>query len=41
MKVSGDNAEVKIYMTRGNYNSLVVFNMKFDNNKWYIQGWTY
>ena len=41
MKVSGDKAEVKIYMTRGNYNSLVVFNMKFENNKWYIQGWKY
>ena len=41
MKVSGDKAEVKIYMTRGNYNSLVVFNMKFENNKWYIQDWKY
>jgi len=41
MKVSGDKAEVKIYMTRGNYNSLVIFNMKFENNKWYIQGWKY
>ena len=41
MKVSGDSAEVKIYMSRGNRISLVVFNMKLDNNKWYIQGWKY
>jgi hypothetical protein len=41
MSVSGDNAEVKIYMTRGDLNALVVFNMKLENNKWYIQGWKY
>jgi len=33
MTISGDKAEVKIYMARGDYNSLVVFNMKLENNK--------
>ena len=41
MKVSGDKAEVKIYITRGNYNGLVVYNMILEDNKWYIQGWKY
>ena len=41
MTVSGDKAEVKIYMVRGNFNALVIFNMKFENNKWCIQGWKY
>ena len=41
MKLSGATAEVKIYMTRGNYNGLMVYNMKLDNNKWYIQSWRY
>ena len=41
MKVSGENAEVKIYMTRGESNTLVVFNLKLVNNKWYIQSWKY
>ena len=41
MTVSGGKAEVKIYMTRGDYNALVVFNMKMENNKWYIQSWKY
>ena len=41
IKVLDDIAEVKIYMTCGNYNGLVVFNMKQDNNTWYIQSWRY
>ena len=41
MSVSGEKAEVKIYMTRGDYNGLIVFNMKLDNNRWYIQSWNY
>jgi len=41
MTVSGDKAEVKIYMTRGDYNGLVVYNMILEDNKWYIQGWKY
>ena len=31
--ISGDKAEVKIYMARGDFNSLVVFNMKLENNE--------
>ena len=41
MTVYTDTAEVKIYMTRGDYNALVVFNMKLEDNKWYIHGWLY
>ena len=41
MKVSGDSAEVRIYMTRGRYNGLIVYNMKLENNRWYIQSWKY
>jgi len=41
MKVAGNAAEVKIYMTRGNYNGLVVYNMKLENNNWYIHSWRY
>ena len=41
MTVSDDKAEVKIYMTRGDYDGLVVFNMKMENNRWYIQSWKY
>jgi hypothetical protein len=41
MTVSGDKAEIKIYMTRGNYNGLVVYKMISENNEWYIQSWRY
>ena len=41
MSVSGDEAEVRIYMTRGDYNGLVVFNMKMENDRWFIQSWKY
>ena len=41
MTVSGDKAEVKIYMTRGDYDGLVVFNMKMENDRWYILSWKY
>jgi hypothetical protein len=41
INVSGDTAEVKIYMTRGRFNGLIVYNMKLENEKWYIQGWKY
>ena len=41
MTVSGDEAEVKIYMTRGDYSGLIVFHMKLDRQQWYIQGWKY
>ena len=39
--VAGNRAEVKIYMTRGNYNGLIVYHMKLDKNRWYIQSWKY
>ena len=41
MTVSRDEAEVKVYMTRGDFNGLVVFNMKMENDRWYIQSWKY
>jgi hypothetical protein len=41
MAISGDRAEVKIYMARGDYSGLIVFDMKLDNNQWYIQSWKY
>jgi len=41
MTVAGNKAEVKIYMTRGNYNGLIVYNMMLENNRWYIQSWKY
>ena len=41
INVSGDTAEVKIYMTRGRFNGLIVYNMKLEKNRWYIQSWKY
>jgi len=41
MSIAGNTAEVKIYMTRGNYNGLIVYQMKLDNNRWSIQSWKY
>ncbi|RPH48940.1 MAG: hypothetical protein EHM85_15545 [Desulfobacteraceae bacterium] len=41
MTISGDKAEIKIYMTRGDNNFLIIFNMKLENNKWYILSWKY
>lgn len=41
MDVSGDTAEVRIYMKRGRYNGLIVYNMKREDNGWYIQSWKY
>ena len=41
MRVSGDKAEVRIYLTRGSYDGLVVYNMKQENSKWYILSWRY
>jgi hypothetical protein len=32
MTVSGDKAEVKIYMTRSNYSGFVVYNMILEHN---------
>ena len=41
MAISGGQAEVKAYITRGEYRGLLVFNMKRVGDKWYIQGWKY
>jgi hypothetical protein len=41
MKISGETAEVKIYMTRGDYNGLIIYDMKLENNYWYIHSWRY
>ncbi len=41
MAISGSQAEVKTYITRGEYRGLLVFNMKRVGNKWYIQSWKY
>jgi hypothetical protein len=41
MTFSGDKAEIKIYMTRGDDSFLMTFNMKLENNIWYILSWEY
>ena len=41
MTISGDKAEIKIYMTRGDNRYPFIFNMKMENNRWYILGWEY
>ncbi len=41
MKVSGDGAQIRIYMTRGDNTFLVNFNMKKEDGNWYIMGWEY
>jgi hypothetical protein len=41
MTVFGDKAEIKIFMTRGDDNILMIFNMKLENNRWYILSWDY
>jgi hypothetical protein len=41
MKISGDKAEIKIFMTRRENNFLIIFNMKQENDKWHILSWDY
>ena len=41
IKVFGDTAEVKIYLTRGDFVGLIVYNMKQENSQWYIHSWKY
>lgn len=41
MTVSGDKAEVKLYVTRGDTDSLVVFDMRFVSDQWRIHGLSY
>jgi hypothetical protein len=39
--ISNDQAEVKAYITRGEYRGLLVFNMKRVGDRWYIHSWKY
>jgi hypothetical protein len=41
MNVTGDNAEVKIYMSRGESRYLVTFHMQLANDTWFIKSWDY
>ena len=41
MKIADNQAEVKIYMKRGNNNTLVVFNFLRESERWFIQSWRY
>lgn len=41
MSIDGDTAEVKIYISRGDLNVLVVYDLKLYGHQWYIHGWTY
>lgn len=41
ISVSGEKAEIKIYMTRGDDKFLMTFNMKLEDNNWYILSWEY
>ena len=41
MKMSGNTADVRIYMTRGDARALVTFYLTRDTNRWTISGWTY
>lgn len=41
IKVSGNKAEVKVYLARGNFGVLLVYNMVQENNQWYIESWKY
>ena len=41
ISVEGQKAEVRIYMTRGDYKGLIVYNMKLEDKKWYIVDWKY
>ena len=41
IRVTGDTAIVKIYLTRGSFNGLIVYNMRLENSQWYIHSWKY
>ena len=41
MMISGDKAEVRVYMTRGNYSGLMVFHMLRERDRWYINSWEF
>ena len=41
MDVSGDTADVRIYMTRGDARFLITYHLTRDDHRWTIIGWTY
>jgi hypothetical protein len=41
MMLSGNTADVSIYMTRGDARFLFTFHLTHDNQRWTISGWTY
>jgi hypothetical protein len=41
MALSGNAADVRIYMTRGDARMLVTFHLTRDEHRWAISGWTY
>jgi hypothetical protein len=41
MALSGNTADVRIYMTRGGARMLVTFHLTRDDHRWAINGWTY
>ena len=41
MKLSGNTADVRIYMKRGDARMLVTFHLISDDQRWAINGWTY
>jgi len=41
MNVSGNKAEVKIYMAYRDSNILISYTLQLENHKWYIQSWEY
>ena len=41
MKVTGKQADVKIYLSRGGSKVLITYHMRMDGDRWYIFGWEY
>lgn len=41
MTLSGNRADVRIYMIRGDARVLVTFHLRRDDHRWTISGWTY
>ena len=41
MTVSGNTADVRIYLTRGDARVLITYHLKRDDHRWTISGWTY
>jgi len=41
MELSGNTADVSIYMSRGDARFLMTFQFRYDDRRWTISGWTY